>query len=122
MRQIDNFGNKRNTNGFDKNPENINREGRPLSVKSDLKRLLTNEGELRIKADNVKRIHKNGDVTIHLAKSETLAVKLMEWALCAKGSESLKAIKMIIEQTEGKPNQKTEVSLHLEPITGMMIT
>ncbi len=122
MEQIDNFGDKRNTNGFDKNPENINREGRPASIKKDLKQILEANGEITIKAENVLHIYDNGDVTIRLAKSETLAIKLLEWAMSRNGSDSIKAIKMIMEQIEGKPNQRTEHAIHLEPITGMTIT
>lgn len=118
---IENFGAMANTNGFDKNPENINREGRPISVKEDLKRLLSNNGGILIPASNVLETHDNGDIIISLPKSETLAIKLLEWATSDKGNDSIKAIKMIMEQMEGKPNQKTEVSLHLEPITGMTI-
>lgn len=118
---ISNFGNKINTNGFDKNPENINRDGRPISVKADLKRILEGNGQITIKASNVLKCHENGDVTIHLVKSETLAMKLMEWAMSKSGSDSIKAIKMIMEQIEGKPNQRTEHSISLEPITGMII-
>ncbi len=119
---IENFGEKANTNGFDRNPENINREGRPASIKKDLKHILEANGEISIKAENVLHIHDNGDVTIRLAKSETLAIKLLEWAMSRNGSDSIKAIKMIMEQIEGKPNQRTEHAIHLEPVTGMTIT
>lgn len=105
---IDNFGNKINTNGFDKNPENINRNGRPASIKQELRNALNTEGKITIKAKNVLEVHSNGDVTIQTTQSETLANKLLDWALSRKGNESLKAIQMIMEQVDGKPKQAIE--------------
>lgn len=121
MERLKNFGDRANTNGLDKNPQNINSDGRPLSIKSDLKKILGANGEMTIKAESVKQIHKDGSVTIHLAQSETLALRLLDWAMSRKGSDALKAIKMITETIEGKPNQKTKVEVSIPVITGMTI-
>lgn len=119
---IENFGDKINTNGFAQNPENINRDGRPISIRTDLKSILGSNGEMTIEAKNVSKIHENGNITIHLPTSESLAVRLLDWVNSTKGNESLKAIQMIMEQIDGKPDQKTELAISLEPITGMVIT
>lgn len=119
---VKNFGNKINTAGFDKNPENINREGRPASIRTDLKNMLGSDGEITIKAENVTSINEDGSVTVKLAQTESIVLRLLDWVNSDKGSESLKAIQMIMETIDGKPNQKTELALNLEPITGMVIT
>lgn len=119
---IENFGEKINSNGLDRNPENINRDGRPPSIRTELRNVLEANGKMTIKAKDVYKIHKNGDVTIHVGKTESIVIKLMEWAMSKKGNESLKAIKMIMEQIDGKPNQTTEIGIKkLEPIIGMTI-
>lgn len=107
---IENFGTKRNTNGFDKNPGNINKEGRPLSIRTDIKTILEGNGEMTIEAKNVSKIHENGNITIHLPTSEGLAVRLLEWVNSDKGNESLKAIRMIMETIDGKPTQEIDVN------------
>ena len=119
---IQNFGDKINTNGFDKRPEHINQKGRPYSIKTDLKNILETDGTMEVKAEQIVKKHKNGNITIQLPFRETIAIRLLEWAYCKKGNDSLKAIKMIMEQIEGKPDQKNNVSFDLEIITGMKIT
>ncbi|WP_417237216.1 hypothetical protein [Bizionia paragorgiae] len=119
---IQNFGNKINTNGFDKRPENINQNGRPYSIKTDLKNILETDGTMEVKADQIVKKHKNGNITIQLPFTETIAIRLLDWAMSKKGNDSLKAIKMIMEQIDGKPDQKNTHSFDLENITGMTVT
>lgn len=118
---IANFGDKLNTNGFDKNPENINKDGRPVSIREQLKDLLEAEGNVTMPANQVVSINDDGSVTLKLPTQMQLAMKLSSWAMSKKGNDSIKAIKMIMEQIEGKPSQKTEHSIKLEQITGMEI-
>lgn len=118
---IENFGDKVNTNGFEKNPENINREGRPASIKSDLKRILESEGNIIIPANEVVNINEDGSVILKLPTQMQLAMKLSSWALSKRGNNSLKAIKMITDLIDGKPDIRMEHSIKLEPITGMII-
>jgi len=43
MARIDNLGDKRNTNGLSANPQNINKAGRPRSLKKAFREILDNE-------------------------------------------------------------------------------
>lgn len=108
-----NFGDKINSNGLDKNKQNINKEGRPPSIKRELKELLAKQGKIKVDAKQVVSIEEDGSVIIKLPTEMQLAMKLQQWALSNKGMNSLKAIQMIMEQIDGKPQQ--EVSLtHVE--------
>ena len=120
MERLKNFGDRANTAGFDKHPENLNDQGRPLSIKSDLKRILGANGEMTIKAANIVNVHDNGDVTVRMAQSETLALRLLDWANSSRGADSLKALQMIINHTDGKADQKIEITAP-PIITGMTI-
>ena len=97
-----------NTNGFQKNPENINRNGRPVSIKAQLKDILESEGNLTIQANQVVQIKDNGDVVIKVPTQMQMAMKLSSWAMSKKGNDSLKALQMIMEQIDGKPTQPIE--------------
>ena len=97
-----------NTNGFQKNPENINRNGRPVSIKAQLKDILESEGNLTIQANQVIQIKDNGDVVIKVPTQMQMAMKLSSWAMSKKGNDSLKALQMIMEQIDGKPTQPIE--------------
>lgn len=105
---IENFGDKINSSGLDKNPENINRNGRPVSIKNQLKDLLESEGNLTITANQVVQIKDNGDVIIKVPTQMQMAMKLSSWAMSKKGNDSLKALQMIMEQIDGKPTQPIE--------------
>ena len=94
---------KANTNGFDKNPQNIG--NKKPSIKKQLLELLENDGELKIDAGKVLRIEDDGSIIIKLTTQMQLAMKLQDWALSKKGIDSLKAIQMIMEQVDGKPKQ-----------------
>ena len=97
-----------NTNGFQKNPENINRNGRPVSIKTQLKDLLESEGNLTITANQVVQIKDSGDIVIKVPTQMQMAMKLSSWAMSKKGNDSLKALQMIMEQIDGKPTQPIE--------------
>ena len=105
---IENFGNKINSSGLDKNPENINRNGRPVSIKAQLKDILESEGNLTIQANQVVQIKDSGDVVIKVPTQMQMAMKLSSWAMSKKGNDSLKALQMIMEQIDGKPTQPIE--------------
>lgn len=114
---VKNFGDKKNTAGFDKNPENINKEGRPLSIRKTLKEMLGKDGEYFIPKEQIVKINDEG-VTIAVPDDVMIVLKLMEWAKSKKGYDSLKAIQMIIEHVDGKPNQAIEI----DPSTDGVIT
>lgn len=112
-----NFGDKINSAGFDKNPENINKEGRPISIRTTLREMLGKKGEYFISKEQIIKISDEG-VLVSVPDDAMIVLKLMEWAGSKKGYDSLKAIQMIIEHIDGKPNQAIE----LDPSTSGVIT
>jgi len=97
-----------NTNGFDKNPQNINKKGQPVSIRAQLKDLLEADGNVRIPARQVIKVHDDGSVTLKLPTQMQLAMQLSSWAMSKKGTDSLKAIQMIMETIDGKPDQSVD--------------
>ena len=95
-----------NTNGFDKNKQNINRDGRPVSIRNQIKELLENEGNLTIQTNQIIKTNKDGSVVVKVPTQTQIALKLQGWAMSKKGNDSLKAIQMIMEQIDGKPLQE----------------
>jgi len=102
---------------FDKMPENINREGRPVSIRQQLKDLLEAEGNVTMPANQVVKVNEDGSVVLKLPTQMQLAMKLSSWAMSKKGNDSLKAIQMIMEQVDGKPKQEIEITDTLTDIT-----
>ncbi len=107
----DNLGDKRNTNGFDKNPENINRKGRTISIKKQLKEILLNEGEFPIPATSLIRETEKDGKKYYVFKIPTqyaLAMKLVSLAMSAK-SNSFNSLKLLLETFDGKPKQEIDI-------------
>ena len=102
---------KANSNGFSANPQNINRDGRPVSIREQLKDLLEAEGNVTMPANQVVKVNDDGSVILKLPTQMQLAMKLSSWAMSKKGNDSLKAIQMIMEQIDGKPDQKIDQTL-----------
>ncbi|WP_435134258.1 hypothetical protein [Formosa sp. A9] len=117
---IDNFGDKVNTNGFDKRPEDTNKGGRKPSIKNQMIELLESNGEMIIQPENVIKIEDNGSVRIKIATEMQLAMKLNDWAMSKKGSDSLKALQIILETIDGKAKQSVDVTSGNKPISSVM--
>ena len=100
---------KANSNGFANNKENINKEGRPVSIKTQVKDLLESEGNLTVPANQVVTINDDGSVVMKVPTQMQIAMKLQSWAMSKKGGDSLKAIQMIMEQVDGKPKDSLEI-------------
>lgn len=115
--EIENFGDKRNTNGFDQNPENINKEGRPISIRQTLRELLEKKGEFFIPKSQIITINDDG-VLVSIPDDMKIALTLQKWAVSKKGYDSLKAIQMIIEHIDGKPNQ----AIQIDPMSEGVVT
>lgn len=79
--------------------------GRPVSIRNQLKDLLEAEGNVTMPANQVVKINEDGSVILKLPTQMQLAMKLSSWAMSKRGNDSLKAIQMIMEQIDGKPNQ-----------------
>ena len=106
MKKENNFGDKINTNGFDKNKGNININGRPVSIKKQLKELLLNSGEYSIPVTDLIR-KTDTDYIFKIPTQESLALKLLDIAM-TKNSNNLNAIKLILETFDGKAKQEVE--------------
>lgn len=95
---------------FDKRPENINKEGRPVSIKNQLKDILQSEGNITIPSNQVIKINEDGSIEIKVPTQMQMAMKLSSWAMSKKGNDSLKALQMIMEQIDGKPKQEVDAT------------
>lgn len=101
MSKIANFKGRRN--GFETNPQNINKDGRPVSIRTQIKEILKDNGTHTIPADQIKCINDDGSVTIRVPTESQIAMQLIEWSISDKGNTSLKAIQMLLDQIDGKP-------------------
>lgn len=105
---LDNFKGKQNSNGFAKNSQNINYKGPPISIKNQLKEILKANGKLTIKAKDVVRTEKNGDVIIKVCTEMKIALRLTEIAMGKADSTTIKAIQIILDRFDGMPRQTIE--------------
>ena len=85
------------------------------SIKKQLRDALSSDGTVTFKPDQIKETLEDGSVVIQLTTSEEMAHRLIDWAMCNKGSDSLKAIQMIMEQVDGKPKQTISAQVNTEP-------
>jgi hypothetical protein len=88
--------------------------GRKPSIRNELKALLAKDGELKIPNKQVLRINEDGSVIIKLPTQQSLAMKLISWAMSNKGVNSMNALKVMIEQIDGKPKQEVDMNLKQE--------
>ena len=80
--------------------------GRKPSIKKQLKELLLQDGQVKIESKQVVSIEEDGSVIIKLPTEMQLAMKLKQLAMSGKNGTTLNAIKTIMEQLDGKPNQQ----------------
>ncbi|MCP4665148.1 MAG: hypothetical protein GY849_02185 [Deltaproteobacteria bacterium] len=103
-----NFGDKRNTNGFDKNPSNINKTGENgKSISSILKKM----GEEKIISYKLTLTDSDGNTKTKqgsLESKEDLNTVLASILFQKAITGDLKAIREILDRTEGKPKQEIE--------------
>lgn len=78
MSKINNFKGKQNTNGFGSNPNNINRKGRPLSIKKQMQQLLNGNGEITIPSNQVDKVFEDGSVRISLPFKKEVVSELLK--------------------------------------------
>jgi len=95
--------------GFDNFPENINKNGRPISIRNQLKELLNSNGETTIPKEGVIKINEDGSIVIKLPTASQIAFKLSEIATTGKNIATLKAIEILIKQTESSITKKVKV-------------
>lgn len=86
-------------------PEN---RGRKPSIRKQLETLLDKDGKITFPQNQVVKVNDDGSVTVKLPTQMQMAMKLATWAMGNRGTDSLKAIQMIMEQIDGKPKQTIE--------------
>jgi len=110
MSKTDNFKGKGNTNGLKQNPQNINRAGAQLSMRTALKKMLEKGGELTIPADQVLSINDDGSVKVELPTRDKLLMKLSSWAM-GNNTAGIRALIHLFEQDAGKAHQTNTTDL-----------
>ena len=109
MARIDNLGDKRNTNGLSANPQNINKAGRPRSLKKAFREILDNEEVILWvdKAEVLEQTIMRGKVAvdqigIQLSGLNNLLVRLNKLAASKDDKVALESIKFIWNQYSPK--------------------
>ena len=101
---IENFGDTRNTKGFDVNKTNINTSGRSPSIKGQIKKLLLKDGEARIRKCNLIRETKEFYI-FKIPTQKALAANLLDMAM-GDGANGFQALKLILETFDGRAKQE----------------
>ncbi len=109
------------TEGFQKNPQNINKKGRPISIRNQIREILAMDGTMKIKPEHVKKINDNGSVEILMPKKDMVAIKLMQWAMSNKETASVRSIQIIMDHLEGRPAQSLNIKTD-EPINQVQLS
>lgn len=92
-----------NTNGFQKNPQNINRNGSKPSIKKQLAKILKSEGTLPLpKKFFIKE--DNDNYYFEIPTQTMIALKLISISMGNK-KDSFNAIKLLLETFDGKAVQ-----------------
>ncbi len=101
-----------NKRGFQVHPENINRKGQPLSIKTRLKSLMKEGGKIRIPVDEVKLIElEDGDVyEIQIPDFDAFVFRYIQLMLSSNDKVAFDALKHYWEQDDGKAKQSVEHS------------
>ena len=101
-----------NKRGFQVHPENINRKGQPLSIKTRLKSLMKEGGKIRIPVDEVKLIElEDGDVyEIQIPDFDAFVFRYLQLMLSSNDKVAFDALKHYWEQDDGKAKQSVEHS------------
>ena len=101
-----------NKRGFQVHPENINRKGQPLSIKTRLKALMKEGGKIRIPVDKVELIKlEDGDVyEIQIPDFDAFVFRYLQLMLSSNDKVAFDALKHYWEQEDGKAKQSVEHS------------
>ena len=104
--------------GFDKNPQNINMNGRPktVSFKAEYEELLNKDGKITFSGDTVIDIGTkgNGDrfAVLKLPTKQSLALKFLSIAMSKNESNAMRAIEYLDIKFDGKPTQNIELDIN----------
>ena len=95
------------TNGFDKNPQNINREGRKPSLKKQLEKVALSDGWLTFDIKDVQILEDK--IKVKVPKEEAMALKMFQIAMGKNPNAAMNAIKLYLETFDGKANQNIQI-------------
>jgi len=101
------------TQGLDINPQNINKKGRPVSIKNQLKKILLKDGELPIPITALVRQTETHYI-FKLPTQEALALKLVNTAM-SKGTNGFNALKLMLETFDGRATQTVDAKINQTP-------
>ena len=77
MAKENNFGDKINSNGFDKRPEDATKGGRKPSIRKQLEEMIGDNGNYTIAADQVLKVNDDGSVLVDIPTANKLTLKLL---------------------------------------------
>ena len=96
-----------NTNGFQKNPQNINRKGRKPSLKKQLEKVALSDGWLTFDIKDVQILEDK--IKVKVPKEEAMALKMFQIAMGKNPNAAMNAIKLYLETFDGKANQNIKI-------------
>jgi len=96
-----------NTNGFQKNPQNINRKGRKPSLKKQLEKVALSDGWLTFDKKDVQIL--DNSIKVKVPKEEAMALKMFQIAMGKNPNAAMNAIKLYLETFDGKANQNIRI-------------
>ena len=102
---------KDRTGGFNVNPQNINKQGAPISIRHQIREILAMDGKMHIKPEHVIKINDDGSVDILMPKKDMVAMKVMQLAMTGSGATTIRALQLIWDHLDGKPAQSVNVSM-----------
>lgn len=91
--------------------------GKAVSIRRQLKDLLDKDGLLVIPAAQIIETKKDGSVLVNLPTQDKVAMQVIRWAMSGDFRASLPALKMLIEQIDGKPMQEHQISTKERQLT-----
>lgn len=111
----DKFKGKRNTNGFDKRPEDAKKGGRPPSFRNELERLISMDGVMKVYNVKELQILENGKFkqTGNSFEIGQMQIPTIDHILlnAIKRAATSKDWKIIYEIFEGRPHQSTTIRI-----------
>jgi hypothetical protein len=108
--------------GFETNPQNINKNGRPKKIYTILKEIGYSKEDIKTCFGELLWYNESDLIEIIKDKEKPIITQITAKALIeAKDKGEFNKIKEILEQTVGKPMQSIEVQKN-EPLTNITIT
>ncbi len=95
---IENFGNKRNSNGFDKRPEDAKLGGRKPSINKELQQFANGTGWLEFKKSEV--VIEENSIKVPMPNKVQLIWRLLNIAMTGNGTHAVRAIQLVMDKID----------------------